>query len=189
MWMRSIVVVTAAGAFAGGGVMSAQSRKPSPFSSPATRAVATAPAAKTAAVVIPAGTILHVRLKDALSTGVSGSGDRFAATLESPLQINGRTVAPRGASLTGTVQEAESPGRIKGQARLVLALNEMEVGRRHVPLKTSSQLWEGGSPGKRKWNWLGAGALAGAISGKKQVRLPAETVASFQLERSATIQP
>src|SRR6266550_5979784 len=65
-------------------------------------------------VVIPAGTVITVRLGNAVGSKTSTAGDRFQAALAEPIVVGGKTVAPTGSSVAGTVTEAHAAGRFKG---------------------------------------------------------------------------
>lgn len=165
--------------------------------------------------VIPAGTTLHVRLNETLGTAISRAGQRFNATLTEPLLAGGRTVVPRGAQVRGIVREAVPSRRLKGQAVLMLALESVNVDGHAVPLHTTSHTSRSGGHTKRN-SWLigggaGGGALIGAlagggagaaigagsgavagltgalVTGRKQIRLPAETVVGFRLVRPVLV--
>ena len=187
--------------------------KPSPF---ATRPAATVPAAQPIAVVLPAGTSVRVRISEAVGSGINRPGDHFDATLDGPLIADGKTIAPGGSVVRGLVREAQPSGRLKGRAVLILTLDSVEANGRKLALATSSKRWESGAHKKRNLGWLGGGAgtgaliggLAGgpvglgigagagaaagltgaAITGRRQVRLPTETLMTFRLERAVTVQ-
>ena len=62
------------------------------------------PAAQQApAIVLPQGTLLHVRLAETLDTRRNRTGDRFKATLDSPVTLNDQIVIPKNASFSGRV--------------------------------------------------------------------------------------
>jgi len=162
------------------------------------------------AIVIPAGTHLTVRLNTALDTRRNQPGDHFTATLAEALLVDGRTVAPRGAAVSGRVTESDSSGRLAGKAQLAFTLDTIDVnGHRHrIETNTIART----SAGHKKRNvgfiaggaGLGAvigalagggkgaaiGALAGggagtagaAATGKQNVHLAAETLVSFRLQ-------
>src|SRR5262249_45208069 len=79
--------------------------------------VAATPAAR-AQLTVPAGTKLVVRIDSSLSTKTNDAGDRFTATLEEPIVVEGRTVAPRGTTCTGHITQAAASGRMEGKADL-----------------------------------------------------------------------
>ena len=68
-------------------------------------------------VVIPAGTVLDVKLTQPLSSKTAQPGDPFTATLADPIVAHGKTVIPAGANVTGKVVDAKSKGKVKGEAR------------------------------------------------------------------------
>src|SRR5574341_792039 len=81
---------------------------------------------------LPAGTRLQVRLLQSLDTSRNRAGDRFVATLHSPVVVNGRVAVPRGARFTGHVANAQPSGRLKGRGILEVRLDAFEWnGRRH----------------------------------------------------------
>jgi hypothetical protein len=57
---------------------------------------------------LPAGTLLTVRLKDAISSTSSGATSTFAAVVDEPIVIEGETLVPRGARVAGRVESAHS---------------------------------------------------------------------------------
>ncbi len=166
-------------------------------------------------VVAPAGAVLRVRLNSALDTNRNRPGDRFTAVLESPVMDGSRLAIPRGALAKGHVVAARDSGRLKGRAVLQLALDSVEWNNRVYPVETS--LYARASQNHKKRNWAligggsglgaiigalagggkgaaigaGAGAAAGttgaALTGKREVRLPAESIVSFRLRRPVTI--
>jgi hypothetical protein len=166
-------------------------------------------------VTIPAGTAIRVRLNESLGTQLNRPGDRFDAALELPLIVNGRQAAPRGADVYGIVRECLPSGHLKGRAVLMLSLREIVVDGRSIPLQTDSQTLTSGRHRRRNLALIGGGAgigatigalagggpgaaigagagaaagLTGAIlAGRKQVRIPAETVLNFRLEHGVTL--
>src|ERR1700685_179967 len=73
------------------------------------------PAPKPQPVVVPSGTVLTVRVGQALSSKDSQSGQTFLATLAQPVSVVGRTAIPAGATISGTVVTAKAKGKIKGE--------------------------------------------------------------------------
>lgn len=184
-------------------------REPAPASvEPAPRRAA---AARFAGVSIPSGAILDVRIDETLDTRKNRAGDRFDATLTRPVVVDGRSIIPRGTHFTGHVVESRSSGRLKGRAELSLRLDSFEFAGQRYEIDTSYVARQSGGHKKRNWTLIGggsglgtalgaiaggpAGALIGAgagagagtagavITGKKQVRLRAETPLAFTLRR------
>jgi len=99
---------------------------------------------------IPAGTVVTIRLQSPLSSADSRSGDSFRAALDEPVVIGGKTIAPRGAPVTGSVVAAKASGgpHDPGYLRVTLALIVMNG--KSTALETSSIFAKGGSYERRK---------------------------------------
>lgn len=166
-------------------------------------------------LVVPAGTILTVRLETPLSSKASQSGQSFSATLAQPVSVEGTNAIPAGAPATGTVVAAKAKGKFKGEGQLDLALTSIVVKGRTYPIRT--QVLENRAKGKGKRTAVttgggaaggaliggiagggkgagigalvgaGAGLVGGAMTGNKQIELPAEAALSFQLSAPLTI--
>jgi hypothetical protein len=177
--------------------------------SPAQASGPSAPPAPVA-VQVPAGTRLEVRVDQALSTERNRAGDKFQATLEVPVTIGGREVLARGTRVTGHVTTSRPSGRLEGRAAIGITLDSVESNGREVPISTSLdtktseahkkrniELIGGGAGvgaligglvggGKGAAIGAGAGAAAGtggaALTGEKNVEIPAETVFTFRLK-------
>src|SRR4029077_15074322 len=166
-------------------------------------------------VMLPERTAIHVTLDQALATNQSRPGDHFDATVSEPVVVNGKTVIPQGAHAEGLVVDARQSGRLKGRARLELAL-ETGAGKGHdYDVRTNSHPRIGSDHKKRNWEWIGGGAGGGALigalagggtgaliggpvgagagttgallTGKKDIKLGAETPLKFELAEPVTI--
>jgi hypothetical protein len=197
------------------GNSSADVKPPDSSAAPAAAAPAPAPPPAPKPVVLPAGTVITVRLMSALGSKSSHTGDTFEATVAQPVAVGGKTVIVRGASAAGTVVEAKAKGKIKGEARLKLALNQVTIkGKTYTIQATIAEQTQKGK-GKRTAVATGGGAAGGALiggiagggkgagigalvgagagfvggtfTGNKQIELPAETVLPFQLKESITL--
>jgi hypothetical protein len=76
-------------------------------------------------LTVPAGTILSASLSTRLNTGDNHTGDRFTATTNEALVIDGQTVVPSGARVRGTLGDVQASGRISGRARMTLGFDEI----------------------------------------------------------------
>jgi hypothetical protein len=76
-------------------------------------------------VLIPAGTILHVRLETTLTSKTSKTGDKFTAVLEKPVTSEGREAVPRGSIVKGHVVFVKPSKRIKGAGQMRIVLDEI----------------------------------------------------------------
>ena len=169
-----------------------------------------------ATVVLPAGTRFSVRLDHAISTATSRPGEQFSATLNSPVLVDGKTVVPAGARVEGYVISSAPSGRLKGRAVLSLGLSKVWLSdNESVRISTKSHTQTSSAHKKRNFAWIGGGSgggaligalagggqgaaigaasgaaagLAGAVvTGRKQVKLPAETALTFQLYKSVDV--
>ena len=110
---------------------------------------------------LPDGTPIEVRLASQIDSGEAKDGDTFTATLMQPLTAQGRTLASRGAQVSGRVVSAVSSGRLKRPAELTLEL--VQVGSYRVT--TEPVTLDGKSHTGRNTALIGGGAAAGAIIG------------------------
>jgi hypothetical protein len=173
------------------------------------------PAAAPSKIQVPTGTVMRVRIEQTLDTERNRAGDRFDASLTEPVRVNGKIVFPRGARLRGRVTEARPSGRLRGRASLGVALNSVTANGRTYSLRTSRQVWLSREHRNRNLAWIGGGAgggsliaglaaggpwtLAGAgigagaglataaITGRKQVSIPTESVLSFSLKAPVAV--
>jgi hypothetical protein len=187
-----------------------------PVRQPAPEVAAPAqPPAPSPPLVIPTGTLLRVRLDEDLGSKISQPGQSFTATVADGIVANGRTVIPRGARAHGTVVDAKPLGRFKGGALLELRLDRVQTNEGRYPVSTSTVTRTEQGKGKRTAGFAGGGGALGAIigglagggkgaligglagagagtagtalTGNKQIVLPAETLVTFRLEHSVRV--
>ncbi len=146
-------------------------------------------------LVIPADTVIAVVLDQTISSKASKSGDKFTATVESPIEIEGKVAIPKGARAEGVVNEAKAAGRFKGGAALSLTLTSVTVNGKDHEIQTSGATMSSKGKGKRtaviagggKGAAIGAliGAAAGTggagLTGNRDITLAAETALDFKL--------
>lgn len=168
-----------------------------------------------AALLIPAGTPITVRLQQSLSSAYSVPGQHFEAVLDEPIVIDDRTIATTGSPVSGHVVAARRSGRLRHPGELALTLDSVTVGGRQLRLQTSNVAVYGASHKKRNLAWIGGstggGALIGAlaaggkgaligsgigaaagtttafVTGKKDVGFGAERRLRFRLNREVSV--
>jgi hypothetical protein len=92
-------------------------------------------------LIMPAGTIVMVRINEFLSSDRNQVGDQFTAELAQPIVVNGWVVARRGQMVTGKVMAALKAGRVKGVSQLGVELTDLTVvDGRQLPILT--ELWK-----------------------------------------------
>lgn len=168
-----------------------------------------------AQISIPAGTRVRVRLDEDLGSKISTPGQSFAATVADDVVVDGQTVIPRGSRAVGTVMDARPLGRFKGGAVLELRLERVKIDGGSYPVATSTMERVEKGKGMRTAKFAGGGgafgalvgglagggkgalvgALAGAgagtagsaMTGNREIFLPAETLITFRLEHPVQV--
>lgn len=166
-------------------------------------------------VDIPAGTVLTVRMIDAVDSQVNQLGQTFQASIDEPVVVNGQTVVPRGADVVAKLVDDKQSGKLSGKTELTLALVSLKVNGRSVDVTTeevrSASESRGSKSGKVIGGTAAVGAIIGAIAGGgkgaaigaasgagagtavqvltkgQHVKIPSETRLSFTLRNAARI--
>lgn len=162
-----------------------------------------------ATLTVPEGTHIVVRTAGDLDSGVNSTGDHYTAYLESDLKVNNALVASRGSRVYGKLVEVEKAGSMSGKALLKLELTDILTNDQLVSISTAAYQVDGNSAGtlKQIGGSAGVGALIGAVADGgegaaigaaigagvgtavatatpgKQVKIPAQTLLDFQLDR------
>src|ERR1700743_2941546 len=124
---------------------------------------------------LPANTAIYIHLQQHLSSATAQTGQNFSAVLDEPLTVDGQTLAPSGAAVTGTVVAARESGHLNRSGYLRITLTSIELNGKTIPLQTNSLFVSGGSYKKRNLAFMGGGTgsntLLGALvgSGKGEV--------------------
>ena len=161
-----------------------------------------------AAVEIPAGTHVTVRINQSLNSGTTKTGQSWSGTLTSDISANGKVLAKAGDPVKGKVTYAKSSGRLHDPGQLSLRLSSINgetvyssrVSRKGASHTKSNVAKIGGSTaggaliggliggGKGAAIGAGAGAAGGtglaAATGKKEAAIPAESVLTFTITGS-----
>lgn len=168
-------------------------------------------------MVVPAGTDLVITLSQSLGSKTSQSGQTFLATVARPVTVGDQTAIPKGSSVTGTVITAKEKGKIKGEGQLSLTLRSITINGQTYQIQTgvldstikgkgkrtaatagggaAGGALIGGIAGGGKGAGIGAlvgaagGFVGGALTGNKQIELPAETVLTFGFSAPLTLPP
>ena len=176
-----------------------------------------APKPKPEPLVVPSGTALVVTVDQALGSKSSQTGQTFLATVAQPVSVEGKTAIPKGSSVSGTVVSAKAKGKIKGEGELVLTLRSITVRGQTYMIDTgtldstvkgkgkrTAVTTGGGAAGGALIGGLagggkgagigalvgaGAGLVGGAMTGNKQIEIPAETALTFTLSKALTLPP
>ena len=168
-----------------------------------------------ASVTIPAGTHISVRTIDSIDSAENHVGDRFQASLEEPLIVDGNVLIPKDADVYGRLAESKESGTFSGRSQLRLELTGIVVNGQTIPLVTGEYELTGKSRGastaKRTVGGAAFGSLIGALAGGgegaavgaavgagvgagsetitkgDQVKVPSETLIDFTLEQEVLV--
>jgi len=116
-------------------------------------------------VTIPDGTVVQIRMIDTIDSASNQPGDRFRATLDTPITIDDKVIVPQGADIEGRVAELKSAGHFAGKPAIALELTALNVNGRRYSLHTNQYSREGSSRGKNTAAKVGGGAALGTIIG------------------------
>jgi hypothetical protein len=166
-------------------------------------------------VTLNAGLSIPVRLLDGLSSDRNAPGDRFTATLDHELVVDGFVIAERGARVEGRVV-ASNPGKLGNAAGIAVELTRLNTSdgqqvaihtdsfEKHAEPNRNADVETvaggavlgaviGGIVGGGKGAAIGAGAGAGAgaggvaLSRTRPAALPPETRITFRLRTPVTL--
>jgi len=168
-------------------------------------------------IIVPAGTVLTVRVGQALSSKTSQTGQVFLATLAQPVNVQGKPAIPAGSAISGTVVAAKEKGKVKGEGQLDLALRSITVLGQTFNIQTdvlqntvkgkgsrTAKTTGGGAAGGALIGGLagggrgaaigalagaGVGLVGGAATGNQQIEIPVESALSFRLSAPLTLPP
>jgi hypothetical protein len=173
------------------------------------------PPPKPKAVTIPSGSIITVRMIDAVDSSINRSGQSFHASLDAPIVVGNDVVIPKGADALLDLTNASSAGHYTGKSELHLELASITYQGKTYPISSSTYSVSGSSRGKNSAAKIGGGAAVGALLGGilgggkgaaigagagggggaiyqgatkgQQVKVPAETRLDFTLANPQTI--
>ncbi len=160
---------------------------------------------------IPAGTTITVRMIDPVDSRSDTVGQKYQASLDEPIMINGEVVVPRGADIVAKLVNDQQSGRLTGQTVLTIDLESITIDGRVVPIATEEVSKASSSRTKKTGIATGGlaalgaviggiagggrGAAIGAVSGAgagaagsvlmkgERVQVPSETRLTFTLEQ------
>lgn len=116
-------------------------------------------------ITVPAGTRIRIRLEEPISTERNSSGDSFQASLEGPLLVSDKLLAPSRSSIEGQLIQVTESGRVKGRASLTMVLRKMYVDGKEYDLRTESLTLVARSTKKKDAAVIAGSAAVGAAIG------------------------
>jgi len=91
-------------------------------------------------VLIPAGSVLHMKLTTTLTSKTNKSGDSFTGQVSQPIVVNGKEVVPKFSEVVGHVAFVKPSGRIKGKGELRLVIDKVVTPDEDKQFKVPSTL-------------------------------------------------
>jgi hypothetical protein len=169
-----------------------------------------------AAVSIPAGTTLAIRVDQSISVKHSRAGDTFTGEVAEPIAASdGSVLVPKLARVRGRIDEAHRRGHFKGASELELRLTSIQLQGKEYPIETADLAERKKGKGKRSTAMIGGGAglgmligglasggtglliggLAGGgagtaaagLTGNRDLTIPAESVVRFKLAQDLVV--
>lgn len=166
-------------------------------------------------LVLPAGSVLTIRTNSGISANLNQPGTGFQAVVAQPVTSRGRVAIPAGAAVTGVIVQAKQGGKIKGSSELALQLTSLYLRSNTYSLHTNQFVQQEKGKGKRTAK-IGVGGAAGgaliggiagggkgaaigslvgggagvagsAITGNRELEIPAESLLSFKLTQPLRI--
>lgn len=166
-------------------------------------------------LIVPAGTSITVSLGSALGSKLSASGSTFTGSIAKDVMVGQDVAIPKGADVSGTVTDAKPLGRFAGGAVLSVRLDSVNLNGAETPVQAAVRTFNAKGKGKRTAEIAGGaaavggiiGAIAGggkgaaiglaagggagaggaALTGNKDIVLPAESAVSFELSQDLQI--
>ena len=90
-------------------------------------------------IVVPAGTVITVKVGEALGSKTSHAGDSFSAVVASSVSVGGKVAIPTSSTARGKVVDAKAKGKVKGEGVLNLAVTELTI--QATPIRSKLKFW------------------------------------------------
>src|SRR5882724_7186242 len=132
----------------------------------------------TTMVTVPKGTAISATVGQTLASNKNHVGDTFAAKLSTPVQVEGKTVIPKGAKVVGRVVKVKNK-------EMKVTLASVELHGKSYELETNSVAQSAKNQAKN--NPKDSAHAKGKTDTKDVTTLPAQSQLSFKLAKSVTI--
>jgi len=132
----------------------------------------------TTMVTVPKGTAISATVGQTLASNKNHVGDTFAAKLSTPVQVEGKTVIPKGAKVVGRVVKVKNK-------EMKVTLASVELHGKSYELETNPVAQSAKNQAKN--NPKDSAQAKGKTDTKDVTTLPAQSQLSFKLAKSVTI--
>jgi hypothetical protein len=116
-------------------------------------------------VAIPAEAVVGIRLETPVSSLTSAVEDQVIGVVTRDVKVDGQTVVPLGARVTGHVSLVQRGGKVRERARVGIRFTSITLNDVRIPIETETIFREGDAPGGEATAKIGASAVVGSILG------------------------
>jgi hypothetical protein len=151
-------------------------------------------------LVVPANTVIYIRLHEPITSRTAQVGQDFTAVLDEPLLVDSQIAVPQGAEIAGKVVVARDSGRLHAGGYVRITLCSVTVNGKTIAMQTSSAMAGGGHFRNRDLSFLRGGVdrswsssfqsserAVPAPSGKEEAGFAANLRIGFRLTQPLTI--
>ena len=125
-----------------------------------------APAKSPSTITVPAGTSFGVSLVTDLNTKTAPAGTAFTGTVSEDVVVDGKTVIPAGAEVSGHLLDSARSGKSSGRAHMQLGYDAVSFGGQSYNISAVSDTMYGKGGAGKDAAMIGGGAVAGGVLGK-----------------------
>jgi len=166
-------------------------------------------------LIVPAGTSVTVSLTTAIGSKLSQAGQTFTGVVAKGVMVGSVVAIPEGGQVSGTVTDAKALGKFAGGAVLTVRLDSIRLDGVDLPVQAALRTFSAKGKGKRTAVIAGGGAALGgiigaiagggkgaaigmaagggagaggaALTGNKDIVLPAESAVTFELSQALEV--
>jgi hypothetical protein len=117
-------------------------------------------------ITVPAGTSFGLSLVTDLTTKSATVGSTFTGTVAEDVVVDGHTVIPAGAEVSGHLLDATRSGKASGRAHMQLAYDAVSFDGHSYNISAASDTIFGKGGSGKDAAMIGGGAVAGGVLGK-----------------------
>ncbi len=166
-------------------------------------------------LIVPSGTSVTISLTSSLGSKLSQADQTFTGVVAKGVVVDSEVAIPEGTKVSGTVTDAKPLGKFAGGAVLTLRLDSVSLNGVELPVQAGLRTFSAKGKGKRTAVIAGGGAALGgiigalagggkgaaiglaagggagaggaALTGNKDIVLPAESAVTFELSQSLEV--
>lgn len=137
-------------------------------------------------VALPAGTVVHLRSEELVSSATASQGQHFKLVVDEDVLHQGRILIPRGTPAVGTVLNVERSGQMGAGSLLSIKIEYLQIGAQRVRLRRTLSSADQSQENKAEWINAAFGPFGFFVRGK-DVEVASGTHISAQTKDSVEI--